>query len=281
MSQVDHRHSRSSASRAWLAVLAGGVLAGTTLLVDGWRGAGLPADAVARVDDHPIARADWLRAVHAVESDRGRSLDAAERAQVLRRMIDEELLFQHAVGGGLVRNDPGLRKTVIAGLIDAATAGGAADDVAARALFERDPAYFAAQMRLRVAGLRLPAGLQAPPAAAILAAIGTGEVPAPLLPLDLPAAALPLPQLAQRLGGSATEALRHAGVGELVGPLPAANGALYLSVIERQADSPRYEDVAEAVRSELARRNAEAALDRLLQTLRRDTPIVISPDARG
>lgn len=256
------------------------MLAGATLLADGWRGAGLPADAVALVDDHPIARADWLRAVHAVESDRGRSLDATERAQVLRRLIDEELLFQHAVGGGLVRNDPGLRKTVIAGLIDAATAGGTADEAAARDLFERDPAYFAAQMRLRVAGLRLPAGQQAPSPTAILAALGTGEVPAPLQPLDLPDAALPLAQLAQRLGGGATEALRHAKVGELVGPLPAANGSHYLSVIERQADSPRYEDVAEAVRSELARRNAEAALDRLLQTLRRDTPIVISADAR-
>ena len=37
-------------------------------------------------------------------------------------------------------------------------------------------------------------------------------------------------------------------------------------MIERQADSPRYEDVAEAVRSELARRNAEAALKRAKQT---------------
>ena len=68
----------------------------------------------------------WLRAIQAVETDRGAPLDGISRRAILQRLIDEELLFQHAIDSGLARNDPGLRKTLIAGLVDATTAGEAA-----------------------------------------------------------------------------------------------------------------------------------------------------------
>ena len=58
-----------------------------------------------------------------------------------------------------MRQDPGLRKTVIAGLIDAASGVDRVDEAAARALFEQDPGYFAAQPRLRVAALGIAADL--------------------------------------------------------------------------------------------------------------------------
>lgn len=259
------------AALAWAAVIVGSLIAAVTLYVDG-RSA-LPADAVAVVGTQPILRSQWLRAVQAVETDRGMPLDAAARKAVLQRLIDEELLFQHAIDSGLARNDPRLHKTLVAGLVDAATGTEAADEAAARALFDHDPAYFSAQVRLRVSALIVPAGAAAPDAAAVRTALQDGHAPAPWKLVDLPAQAPTLPQIAQRLGGSAAEMLRTAERDRVLGPLPSGDAQLYLMLHERLADTPRYDDVADAVRTELARRQAEAALERLLSTLRSTTPI--------
>lgn len=263
---------------AWCAVLAGGLLATASLWHEGRAGA-LPAGAVAAVGGQTIPRAQWLRALEAVETDRGAALDAEGRRAVLQRLIDEELLYQHALDSGLARDDPGLRKTLIAGLVDAATAGGAVDETAARALFERDPTYFSAQLRLRVSAIELERGAAVPAHEALLAALRGGALSPRLRRVDLPAAAVSLPQLAQRLGGSAAQALRSARTNQLVGPLMQGERQLYLMVLERQADAPRYEDVAEAVRSEWSRREAEAALARLLEDLRHSAAIRIADDA--
>ncbi|MFA5938880.1 MAG: hypothetical protein WC809_05955 [Sinimarinibacterium sp.] len=262
------------AALAWAAVLAGGLIAAVSLYLDG-RSA-LPVDAVAVVGTQPILRSQWLRAVQAVETDRGAPLDTAARKAILQRLIDEELLFQHVIDSGLARNDPGLRKTLIAGLIDATTAGETADEDAARALFARDPVYFSAQVRLRVSALTVPAGATPPEPAELQSALQGGAALAPLSPIDLPAQPLTLPQIAQRLGGSAAELLRTAERGRVLGPLRSGDVLLYLMLHERLADAPRYQDVADAVRSELARRQAETALAELLSTLRSTTPIRIA-----
>ena len=256
---------------AWASVLLGGLLAAGSLVYEGRPGR-LPADAVAVVGSQGIARAQWLRAVQAVEGDLGRALTAPERRAVLDRLIDEELLFQHALASGLARDDPGLRKTLIAALIDASTAGGTVDETAARALFAADPGRFAAQPRLRVRAVQAPADADR---TALLAALREGRLASGWRRVDLPDQALPLPQLAQRLGGSAAEALRRAAVDELIGPLESSGVSLYLLLRERQADAPAYEDVAEAVRAEWARRAAEQALAELLRRLRGEARIRI------
>lgn len=273
---------------AWLAVATGGLLAALSLLYEG-RGKPLPAGAAAVVGDQAIGRDQWQRAVQAVEGDRARALDAGERRAVLDRLIDEELLFQHALDSGLVRDDPGLRKTLVAALIDATTAGGAVDEDAARALFARDPAYFAAQPRLAVVAVRTDDAASQDDATA--ARKGLREVlqdalregrplPAGFEPVVLPEEPLPLPQIAQRLGGAAAGALHRATAGELLGPFVQGRGALYVLLRQRYADTVRYEDVADAVRSEWQRREAEKALEVLLTELRRDAAIRYASDAR-
>ncbi len=266
--------------RAWLAVVLGGGIAAGVLLVDGWRPGGLPVDAVALVGERPIARADWLRAIAAVESDRHRALEPEERARVLEHLIDEALLLQHALDSDFVRNDPGLRKTVIAALVEAGTQGRPPDEAAARALFERHPEDFAGAARLRVAVLQLNPGQTPPSPDDIGAALRSGVSPKSMRWLDLPAAPLAPPQLAQRIGGSLAQALIAAPVEQLVGPVTAAGATCYAMVLERRIDRPRYEDVAEAVRSALSRREADAALARLLQSLRTEIPVRVAADAR-
>ncbi|TJY62258.1 hypothetical protein E4T66_08545 [Sinimarinibacterium sp. CAU 1509] len=269
-----------SVPQAWLAVLVGGGIAAAVLLHDGWRPGGLPVDAVALVGERPIARADWLRAVAAVESDRGRVLEPDDRERVLEHLIDEELLLQHALDSDFVRNDPGLRKTVIAALVEAGTQGRPPDEAEARALFEQHPEDFAGAARLRVVVLQLKPG-QAPPSQDdISAALRSGVSPPSMRRLDLPAAPLAPPQLAQRVGGSLAQALTTASVDQLIGPVNAAGATCYAMVLERRIDRPRYEDVAEAVRGALSRREADQALARLLQSLRTEIPIRMAADAQ-
>src|SRR5690606_28663353 len=162
----------------------------------------LPVGAAAVVGEHAITLEQWQRAVAAVDAGRDTPLDAAGRHVVLQRLVDEELLFQHAVDSGLARNDPGLRKTLIAGLIDATTAGGSSDEAAARALFESDPLYFAAQPRLRAAIVATDAAL-APEA--LQAALRDGTDAPGLRWLQAPDVALAPAAIAQRWGGSVAE----------------------------------------------------------------------------
>lgn len=266
-------YSISRLTLAWASVLLGGLLAAGSLLYEGRPGR-LPADAVALVGSQSIGRAQWLRAVQAVEGDLGRPLEAGERRAVLDKLIDEELLFQHALDSGLARDEPGLRKTLIAALIDASTAGGTVDEAGARALFAADPGRFAAQPRLRVAAVQAPGDAKRDSLRAVLR--GEQAPPPDWRRVALPEQALSLPQLGHYLGGSATEALRHAPLGELIGPLQTGAQTQYLLVLARQADAPVYEDVAEAVRAEWARREAERALAELLQRLRRNASLRVS-----
>ncbi len=272
---------RDSVARAWLAVVGGGAIAAAVLLYSGWRPGGLPVNAVAQVGEHAIDRADWLRAVAAVEADRDRALDAGERARVLQHLIDEELLLQHALNSRFVRDDPGLRKTIIAALVEASTQGAEPDEAAARALFEQNPEAFGGAPRLRVTALRVRPGLTAPSQQQIAVALRGGPTQAALQLLDLPTTLLPLPQLAQRIGGSLAQTLISAPTDAVIGPLQVAGASTYAMVRERSVDRPRYEDVADAVRAEWSHRQADRALAGLLQSLRTDTPIRIAADARA
>src|SRR5262245_38538641 len=85
-------------------------------------GVPLPAGAVASVDGSLVRAEDLARALTAVATDRRTPLDAAERRHVLDRLIDEELLLQHALALGLARSDRVARGHLVAAAIDAIVA---------------------------------------------------------------------------------------------------------------------------------------------------------------
>lgn len=260
---------------AWISVLAGSLIAALTLYWDGRHM--LPADAVAIVGEHSIARTQWLKAVQAVEQSRREPLDEAGRRAILQRLIDEELLLQHALDSGFARDNPGLRKTLVAALMDAATAQAAvADEAAVRRLFETDPGYFSAQPRLRVRAVRTSVGEVAPDRALLKQALLNDLLPAGIRRVDLPSTPLSSAQIAQHLGGAAAGALQDGQAEKLLGPYPSGDVEIFVMLLERVAQAPRFEDVQDAVRSELERRNAERALEQLLAGLRRDKDVRIA-----
>src|ERR1044071_7198253 len=98
---IDRPRERRGVPRALLiAGLIGGAAMAAAGLIGGDRKA-LPPQVVATVNQHPILRDAWLRAVAAVASEQNRELTADDRRHILDRLIDEELLVQQGLALGL------------------------------------------------------------------------------------------------------------------------------------------------------------------------------------
>lgn len=230
----------------WLLVagLAAGIVLGALGIAERPL-AGLPDDAVARVNGRLILRDEWLRAVAAVSSERRTPLTDADQRHILDRLVDEELLVQHGVALGLVESDARLRSLLVSEvmLVAARRAAQEPDEAALRKFYEEQRDFFAPAPRLRVQGPGIPDVLL--PHAKLVAYVG--------------------PTLAQRVAGLAP--------GESV---EAEGGAIRL--VEREPSAaPPFEQVAEQVRAEWRRRNDEAAVRALLARLREANRI----DLRG
>lgn len=108
-------------------------------LVDATRqGAALPAGSIASVDGHQLPAEELERAVEMLASDRREPPTERDRARVLDRLIDEELLVQYGLARGLVATDRAVRDVVVRAMLEVAAAeraGGPPSDEELRALY--------------------------------------------------------------------------------------------------------------------------------------------------
>ena len=222
---------------------------------------GLPAHAVARVNDQLILRDAWLRAVAAVAADRRTPLTDADRRRVLERLIDEELLVQHGVALGLVERDTRLRSTLVSEVMLAA--GNAAraqpDEAALRRFYDEQRAFFAPAGRVHVQAWRVDAaGARVPFEPAV------------------PDAPLPPAKLQAYLGPTLTAAALGLAPGAEHELQDATGARVMLRVLDVQRGvPPPFVQVREAVRTEAQRRADEAAVRALLEDLRRRSHVAV------
>jgi hypothetical protein len=256
----------------------------------------LPPGAVAVVNGEPISRDDYERAVAGLATERRDSGRDDDRARVLQRLIEEELLVQRGLELGLVRRDSRVRADLVAAVIDVVT-GQAAAAAPSREEMERFYAehrdYFAGTGRVRVRQIlvRVPpegddAGALARAAqatsrlragedfAAVAAALGDAEV------APLPDAPLPPAKLREYLGPTASRAALDLPVGQASDPVRSSQGYHVLEVVERDAgQAPPLAEIEEQVRGEMSRRAADQALRDSLNELREQAAVTIAPDA--
>ena len=115
-------------NRRALVILALGALFGITAgLVAGRLGeaahpVALPPGAIALVNGTPVPKAEYSRALEMVAGDRREPPSPADRARVLRRLVDEELLAQYAVASGLTSSDRGVRDAILGSMVESAVA---------------------------------------------------------------------------------------------------------------------------------------------------------------
>jgi hypothetical protein len=217
--------------------------------------AGLPEDAVARVNDRLILRADWERGVAAVANDRRTPLTAADRQRILDRLIDEELLVQHGLDLGLVQRDRRLRGQLVSEVM-AAAAGDASqvDERELRAYYEAHRDYFGTPGRLRVAATRRGRPFSPP----------------------VPNALLSPAKLREYLGPKLTRIALELEEGDVHA---VEDGAVVIRVLAKEPPrTPPFSAIRAEVRAAVQREAEERAVRRLLEELRAEGRVVVRTD---
>ena len=247
---------------------------------------------VARVDGTPIREEAYDRLVAALASDRRSPLTDADRRRVLDRMIDEELLVQHALALGLVSTDRRVRAdlvTAVLALINAGADTYSPEDDEIAAFYADNAEYFARPARVHVR--RVFVALGAEPAAAreraraAAAALRSGEafdavrerlgdgVVAPV-----PDAPLPPTKLREYLGPSALEAALALEPGAVSEPIETPQGLHVLQLVDQTAAAAQpLAEIRAQVVSEMKRREGDRRLRERLAELRDDADVLVSP----
>jgi parvulin-like peptidyl-prolyl isomerase len=103
-------------------------------------GDALPADAVATVNDRIVSAEELDRAIGLLARDKRNEMTDEDRAYILSRLVDEELLVQRGIEIGLVESDQAVRKAIVKAMMDSILLDAESDKPPAAALrvFHRD-----------------------------------------------------------------------------------------------------------------------------------------------
>lgn len=214
---------------------------------------------VALVNHRPISSDAWLRAVAAVASERHVPLTQEDKRRILDRLIDEELLVQHAIALRLPEQDARIRSQLVSEIMQATTtaAQNDLDDVALRRFYLESQDIFKQPLRLRVAVRRLEAN-------------GKLKEFQPSVPDVL----LPPAKLQTYVGPVLTANAMSLPVG--VPSEPIGEERVVLTVLERRsAPLPPFEQIREQVKNEARRRADETAVRTLLTDLRAANKVAV------
>jgi hypothetical protein len=193
----------------WLALgaLGGLVMAAWGILRQSDAETDLPASAVASVNDIIIIRESFDRARERLGAP-GDGDDAA--AELLQRMIDDELLVQRGVELGMTETDPAVRSAILNSLVASVTAEADAadpDDEELNAFLAANPERFSYTSKLYVEAWETD---REELAQALVSALRTGGSPpesADVAPMpDLPPGLLDIDMLRNYLGPAITAA---------------------------------------------------------------------------
>jgi len=295
---VEGGAARSEARARWLLMLgalAGLGMAAASLLGSGGSGR-LPDGAVARVNETLIRTEEYERLLAALESDRRTPLGDEDRARVLDRLIEEELLVQHALALGLARSDRRVRADLVSavlGSLAAATDGYEPDEDEIQAFYAENRDFFAGPGRLWVRQVFVAVDGAGEEAAAARAARASERLRAGE-PIDrvreelgspevapLPDTPLPPAKLREYLGPTALLAALDLAPGQTSDPIRSAQGYHVLSLVERDpGGAPPLEEIVPQVRAELRRRSDDRLLRERLDQLRAAADVVVEQDRR-
>lgn len=141
--------------RALLLLAVGGALGALLGLVSAVRGIDLfsvktpPDDAVALVNGKPIREDEYVNALTLLAGDKRDALTDEDRAHVLTRLIEEELLVQHGIASGIADTDRSVRTVMMQALMDlimAESAGELPTEKELQSFYERHLSLFAPRL---------------------------------------------------------------------------------------------------------------------------------------
>lgn len=258
---------------AWLYILAALMALGSAL----WMALGISLPdrepAVAYVNGQPIPKAEYSRAINAMQAGLERPLTDADHARALRLLIDEELIVQDAERLNLSAQDRLVRKNLVQAMIRSATSLQSDTTITApeiqsfyrdnRSLFSTPETY-----SLHVAAPLTAANTD--PFRTSLDAGATFEDAAieagysvEKLPPDLP-----IGQVNSLLGGDVAALVPQMRQGDIAGPVTSNGKSIFLWLTQKTGGDVPLSAVQEQVETEIRRRRDEAALKTYITRLR-------------
>lgn len=257
--------ARVSTSR-WLLILGlvGGAAVTAYGLMDHGPSDDLTTNNVALVNQRPISRDAWLRAVAAVASERNIPLAEGDKRHILDRLIDEELLVQYGIKLGLPEQDGRIRSQLVSEVMLIARNSKRLNDDEASLLsfYENNKERFTSPMRMRVSAWRLDSE-------------GKRQNYLPSIPNSL----LPASKMQNYLGPDLTARAANLPLNKDSEIYPIGNDRVVLRVLEREPLVTRpFEEIKDLVRVEAARHADELGVIDLLGTLRKSNKVVVAKD---
>lgn len=226
------------------------------------------------VNGVPIPREALARAVLALENDSRNPVTPDREADVLERLIEEELLVQHGVDLGLAETDFAARRALVQSVLTLAVAeraGAEPSEEELRGFYRDNAGFFAPAPRFSASVVFLGNASRAR-AADVRATLASGADAASLgdpMAVVIPRAALPEAEWRRLIGADAARAAASLAPGQVSEPIAAGGGVLIVRVNGFAAPpAPTYEQVAEQVRTEWDRRADEAAAREYLERLK-------------
>jgi hypothetical protein len=274
--------------RAWLiaGAVTGCALAAIQILHDLRVPVRFLPSVAARVNGREIDRSSVDRTVAGFD-DRLRKSEASARQRVLTRMIDEELLVQHALDSGAAQTDPEVRAALVRAAINRVNSEVAAESISAdeieafyaahRSAYARSATYAVTPLYYESpdAGRRADAAQAGVHAGQAIEALQRLADP---LPFVAPGSLATARTLANYFGSSAVAALDQIRPGETTRLDAFGRGVLVLYLSQRvDGASPALQSIRDLVQAGAMRERQENALENLLQSLRKTSQIDIAP----
>jgi PPIC-type PPIASE domain len=264
---------------ASLAALIGGNPTNTTM----------PPGAVARVNDAVILRADLVRALNAVSAGKRNLLTAEDKAVIMQRLIEQELLVQRALNRGLAEEDPTLRNALVGAVTKDVITRSRAKPVSPARLrdyYFQNKARFARPARVYVKAVFLPKKQASAQMAEFDRALKAGATPDNLRQRfgkqtpPVPKGLLPIQKLKDYIGPAPMAALNTLPTGQWSPWIKEKNGVWRLYLVNRtRARIPELSSVRDQARAAYLDERDDAALRRYIDRLKRKARIELSADA--
>jgi len=254
------------------------------------------AGAIAKINDRHIDRTEFAAAYQALLADKNKAPTQGDKALVLDRLIEEELLVQRGIEIGLLDGDATVRKAVAMAVIEFVLAQQGSDALSERALknfYEDNKQRFAPASRLQVAQIFVPYAEDSDKQAeiallddirqalrrgddfqAVAAGYGTEILP------PLPRVMLTPAKMKDYLGPDLTAAAARLPKGSISDALAGPTGWHFLKIIRnQQGRAPAFETIRPQIIDAMRRANDDEALRDYLDWLRKRADIVLAPDA--
>ncbi|TNE56510.1 MAG: peptidyl-prolyl cis-trans isomerase [Alphaproteobacteria bacterium] len=214
------------------------------------------AQTAALVNGAPISNQQLARVVSGYESDTRRPATQDDRAHILERLIEEELLVQRGIEVNMAEHDPAVRAALVQSMISLVTTETGAiepEESDIRDYYERNKALFVAAPQLH-----------------LRAYWGAQRDRDPTLPDTL----IPATKLVDYLGPEAFKIAMKLDAGDQSLPIETPQGPLVLELIEKTGGAiPPYESIKDQVRVAYLVERDERALRDEIERLKKKATI--------